>query len=241
MPMWNPWRGCKKYSEGCLHCYIHKGDAKRGVDTSMIIKTKDFDKPVTQFKKGGYKMKPGLVYLGFSTDFLIEEADAWRDDCWKMVKERADCNFLFLTKRIERFAQCIPEDWADGYENVTVCCTIENQRNADKKLSVFQTLPIKHRCITAQPLIERVDLEPYLDGVELVVVGGESDRNARPLDYDWVLDIREQCIRKRVNFEFRQCGTHFIKDGRQYKLQTKDLCRQARLAGINYKYTNELL
>lgn len=145
------------------------------------------------------------------------------------------------TKPFKRFAQCIPEDWADGYENVTVCCTIENQRNADKKLSVFQTLPIKHRCITAQPLIERVDLEPYLDGVELVVVGGESDRNARPLDYDWVLDIREQCIRKRVNFEFRQCGTHFIKDGRQYKLQTKDLCRQARLAGINYKYTNELL
>lgn len=43
MPMWNPWRGCKKCSEGCLHCYIHKGDAKRGVDTSMVVKTKDFD------------------------------------------------------------------------------------------------------------------------------------------------------------------------------------------------------
>ena len=72
--------------------------------------------------------------------------------------------------------------------------------------------------------------------MELVLVGGESDRDARPLNYDWVLDIREQCIRKQVNFEFRQCETHFIKDGRQYKLQTKDLCRQARLAGINYKY-----
>ena len=122
-----------------------------------------------------------------------------------------------------------------GYENVTVCCTIENQLNADKKLSVFRSLPIKHKCITAQPLIERVNLEPYLDGVELVVVGGESDKDARPLDYDWVLDIREQCIRKQVDFEFRQCGTHFIKDGRQYKLQIRDLCRQARLAGINYK------
>ena len=83
--------------------------------------------------------------------------------------------------------------------------------------------------------LERVNLEPYLDGVELVVAGGESDRDARPLDYEWVLDIREQCIRKQVNFEFRQCGTHFIKDGRQYKLQTRDLCRQARLAGINYQ------
>ena len=188
MPMWNPWRGCKKCSEGCLHCYIHKGDARRGVDTSVIVQTKDFDKPVAKLKKGGYKMKPGLVYLGFSTDFLIEEADAWRGECWKMIRERSDCTFLFLTKRIERFAQCIPGDWADGYENVTVCCTIENQRNADKKLPVFQALPIKHKC-----------------------------------------------IRKQVNFEFRQCGTHFIKDGRQYKLQTRDLCRQARLAGINYQ------
>ena len=79
-----------------------------------------------------------------------------------------------------------------------MCCTIENQRNADKKLSIFQRLPIKHRCITVQPLIERVNLEPYLDGVELVVVGGESDRDCRPLDYDWVLDIREQCIREQV-------------------------------------------
>lgn len=83
------------------------------------------------------------------------------------------------------------------------------------------------------------NLEPYLDDVELVVVGGESDRDARPLDYDWVLDIREQCIRQQVDFEFRQCGTHFIKDGRQYKLQTKDLCKQARLANINYKRTNK--
>ncbi len=75
----------------------------------------------------------------------------------------------------------------------------------------------------------RGDLNVTLDAER-----GESDRDARPLDYDWVLDIREQCIRKQVNFEFRQCGTHFIKDGRQYKLQTRDLCRQARLAGINY-------
>ena len=239
MPMWNPWRGCKRCSEGCAHCYIHKGDAKRGVDTSEIIKTKDFYKPIEKLKKGGYKMKAGLVYLGFSTDFLIEEADGWRDECWKMIKERQDCTFLFLTKRIERFMECIPDDWADGYENVVVCCTVENQRNADEKLAVFSALPIRHKCITAQPLIERVDMERYLDGIELVVVGGESDRCARPLYYDWVLDIREQCIRKHVNFKFRQCGTYFIKDGARYKLQTKDLCAQARKAGIDYKPAQE--
>lgn len=76
-------------------------------------------------------------------------------------------------------------------------------------------------------------MEQYLDGIEAVVVGGESDKNARPLDYEWVLDIREQCIRKNVSFQFRQCGTHFLKDGKEYTLQVKDLCRQARLAGID--------
>ena len=151
-----------------------------------------------------------------------------------MIRQRADCTFLFLTKRIERFMACIPEDWGDGYENVVVCCTVENQDNADRKLSVFQTLPIKHKCITAQPLIGPIDMEKYLDHIELVVVGGESDRDARALDYDWVLDIREQCIRKHVSFEFRQCGTHFIKDGKQYKLQAKDLRSQARKANIDY-------
>ena len=100
MPMWNPWRGCRKCSEGCRYCYIHKGDARRGVDTSQIVRTSDFDKPVRQLKKGGYKMKPGLVYLGFSTDFLIEEADQWRGACWSMIKERSDCSFLFLTQKV---------------------------------------------------------------------------------------------------------------------------------------------
>ena len=71
-----------------------------GVDTSMIVRTKDFDKPVVPLKKGGCKMKPGLVYLGFSTDFLIEEADQWRGACWSMIKERSDCSFLFLTQKV---------------------------------------------------------------------------------------------------------------------------------------------
>lgn len=235
MARWDLWCGCEKCSDGCLHCYIHKGDAKRNVDTNLVVKTKDFFKPVEKLKNGAYKMKSGLVFLCFSSDFLIEEADEWRNECWQMIKERQDCEFMFLTKRIDRFANCIPSDWNDGYEKVIVCCTVENQKNADYRLSIFKDLPIKHKSITVQPMLENIDIEQYLDGIDLVVVGGESDVNARPLDYAWVLNVREQCVRKNVNFEFRQCGTHFIKDGKQYKLQTKDLCKQARLANINYK------
>lgn len=234
MAMWNPWRGCRRHSEGCRYCYIHKGDSRRGINTENVIRTDNFYAPAAKNKSGEYKIKSGqTVYLCFSTDFLIEDADAWRDECWQMIRERSDLHFIFLTKRIERFADCIPEDWGDGYDNVTVGCTVENQACADHRLSIFNTLPVKHKNIICQPLIESVDLAPYLENVELVVVGGESDRNARPLDFDWVLGIREQCAAAHVHFEFRQCGTHFIKEGKKYTLNVRDLCSQAKKANIN--------
>ena len=133
--------------------------------------------------------------------------------------------------------KCIPDDWGDGYDNVTVGCTVEDQDRADYRLPIFAELPIKHRNIICQPLIESIDLAPYLKNIELVVAGGESDKNARPLDYEWVLKTRGQCAAGGAHFQFRQCGTHFIKDGKQYKLQTRDLCSQARKAGINFKPT----
>jgi protein gp37 len=234
MPLWNPWRGCHRTSEGCKYCYIHKGDGKRGVDTSVIVRTEKFAAPIQKKKSGEYRIKSGqTVYLCFSSDFLIEEADAWRPECWAMMKTRSDLNFLFLTKRIDRFMACAPEDWGEGYDNVTVGCTVENQQRADDRLRIFADLPIKRKNIICQPLIEEIDIESHLHGVELVVAGGESDRNARPLNYDWVLNLREQCRRQQVRFEFRQCGTHFIKDGKQYTLAVKDLCAQAKRANID--------
>ncbi|WP_054742129.1 hypothetical protein [Cellulosilyticum ruminicola] len=56
-------------------------------------------------------MKSGFHFLCFQSDFLIEEADEWRKEGRQMIKQRSECTFLFLTKRIDRFMQCIPEDW----------------------------------------------------------------------------------------------------------------------------------
>ena len=234
MSAWDPWRGCHRYSDGCRYCYIHKGDARCGVDTETIVKTTQFDAPIRKNKNGEYRMRPGgLVYLCFRSDFLLEDADAWREDCWRMIRERADLHFLFLTKRIVRFMDCVPADWGEGYENVTVGCTVENQRAADERLPVFRELPIRHKNIICQPMIAPIQLAPYLEGVELVAVGGESDRSGRLLRYAWVLDVREQCLAAGVPFRFRQCATHFEKDGKLYSLPTKLLCAQARKAAID--------
>lgn len=236
MAFWSPWRGCHKHSDGCEYCYIHKGDYKRGIDTNKIVKTDQFYAPIMKNENGEYRIKSGqIVYLCFQTDFFLEDADLWRDECWKMIKERSDLKFLFLTKRIDRFEVCIPSDWGEGYDNVIVGCTIENQANADYRLSIFSKLAIKHKDIICQPLLEEIDIKKYLNDIDLVVVGGESDQKARYLNYEWVLKIRKQCIESQTNFEFRQCGTHFIKDNKYYYLQTKDLCKLARKANIDYK------
>ena len=236
--IWNPWHGCHRCSDGCKFCYIHKGDAKRGVDTSKVTKTAKFYAPIETKRSGEYKIKSGQqVFLCFTSDFLVEDADEWRGECWDMIRQRSDLHFIFLTKRIERLRDVLPDDWGDGYENVTIGCTIENQANADRRLDIFDKIPIKHRNIICQPMLERMDISVHLKDVELVIAGGESDRYARPLDYEWVLFLREQCVNAGVDFEFRQLGTHFIKDGKEYTIQTRDLCSQAKKADINYYKT----
>ena len=122
-----------------------QSSTRKGLNTAEVIRTDKFFAPIEKKKNGEYKIKPGqVVYLCFQSDFLVDEADAWREECWKMIRQRTDLHFLFLTKRIERFMQCIPPDWENGYDNVTVCCTVENQARADERLSIFSGLPIRH-------------------------------------------------------------------------------------------------
>ncbi len=71
--------------------------------------------------------------------------------------------------------------------------------------------------------------------IEKCIVGGEYGINARPLNYDWVLAIRKQCISTKTPFTFRQCGTYFIKGDVEYKLNYKELTKQAKKANINIK------
>ena len=151
-----------------------------------------------------------------------------------MIRSRSDLQFFMITKRPERILQCLPADWGDGYEHVTICCTMENQRRADERLPLFRELPIRHKAIVCEPLLESIDFRGGLGPwCEQVTVGGESGPDARVCDYDWVLSIREQCIAAKVPFHFKQTGAHFRKDGRLYNIPRKLQMRQAHRAGID--------
>lgn len=228
---WNPWHGCTKYSEGCRHCYVYRQDEMFGRDSRECRKTNDFNLPVKKDRRGNYKVPSGsLIMTCFSSDFLLGDADAWRDECIKMMRERSDCMFYFFTKRIERLNFKVPD-------NVIVGCTCENQKMADYRLPIFKKLNIKYKTIILAPMLEKMDISKYLGSdIYEVNVSGESGSNpgVRTLNYDWVLDIRNQCIKANVNFGFHQTGALFIKDGKEYRIERKYQIEQAKKANIDF-------
>lgn len=238
MPTWNPWHGCHKLSEGCLNCYVYRIDSRHGKTSSVVLKTADFDLPVRRNRGGAYKLsaEDGTVFTCFSSDFFLEDADPWRPEAWRMIRERSDLDFFIVTKRIRRFRVGLPDDWGDGYENVAICCTAENQKRADERLPVFLSEPIRCRSVICEPLLGPVDLSPYLSGGATgeVTVGGESGDGARLCRYEWVLALRDQCRRAGVPFTFKQTGANFEKDGRVYRIPRRLQHLQAQKAGISF-------
>ncbi len=235
---WNPWHGCTKISSGCRFCYVYRQDEMYGseIASSLARKTLAFNLPVKRGRDRNYKIPSGkLVLTCFTSDFLLKDADQWRPECWEMMRLRSDCLFYFFTKRIDRLTECLPPDWGDGYDNVIIGCTVENQAMAEYRLPIFKSLPIKHKTIVVAPMLERMDISGWLDSsIEEVGVSGESGVGARPCDYSWILDLRAQCVAKGVAFRFHQTGAYFIKDGRMYRIPRRHQLSQAHKAGIDF-------
>ena len=230
---WEPWTGCYKISEGCTNCYFYGPHAKR-YGQNTIQKTDKFDWPIRKNAKGEYNIKGNKILATcFATDFFLPEADAWREEIWAMIKQRTDIEFLILTKRIDRFPVALPDDSGSGYEHVNIGCTVENQEAADYRLPLFLSYPMKRRFIACAPLLEAIDLTPYLDGVDHVTVGGETGREARICDYEWVLDLHRQCGEAGKTFWFKNTGSFFRHDGIIERVNPFKQTGKAKQCGID--------
>lgn len=234
MTIWNLIHGCHRKSEGCLHCYVFTRDEENGIDTNVVRKTAAFSLPLKRNRQGEWKLPPGQeVMTCFSSDFFIEEMDAWREEAWQMMRRRADLRFYMITKRPERIEVCLPDYWDELRERVTVCCTVENQRRADERLPLFLNAPLACHDLITEPLLGPIDFHGRLDAIRNLTVGGESGLGARPCHYEWVLDLRRQCREAGAGFHFMQTGANFHKDGRHYRLNHRLQLAQAVKAGID--------
>ena len=96
---WNPWHGCTKVSPGCRFCYVYRQDEMYGseIASNLARKTAAFNLPVKRKRDKTFKIPSGkIVFTCFTSDFLLEDADPWRPECWEMMRFRSDCMFYFF-------------------------------------------------------------------------------------------------------------------------------------------------
>lgn len=216
---WNPWHGCKKVSPGCKYCYMYRDKERYGQDPTTVIRSKNFNIPY-KIQKIAQKNGPLLVFTCSWSDFFIEEADPWRADAWEIIRNTPELTYQILTKRPERILDNLPPDWGEGYPNVWLGVSIEDNDVMPLRIIRLINIPAKVRFISAEPLLGKLRLLELTGLDELfdwIIVGGESgnDRGKyryRPCQKEWIEHIIYCGEYLRIPVFVKQLGTHLSKE-----------------------------
>jgi len=193
---WNPWHGCRKVSPGCAHCYMYRDKIRYGQDPSNVVRGK------TTFALPLKWKEPRVIFTCSWSDFFIEEADAWRDAAWDIIRSTPHHTYQILTKRPERIFNHLPKVWP--LPNVWLGVSVENPRFY-WRIGVLREILAFVRFLSLEPLLAAMPDLP-LDGISWVIVGGESGPQCRPMKSEWVCEIRDRCREFRIPFFFKQWG-----------------------------------
>ncbi len=145
---------------------------------------------------------PRLVFLDDMGDTFTESLDLFWLRPFLERMERSSHQWLVLTKRPKRaeefFRECgIPRNFWIG-------TSVTDQATANARIPALKRIPAQITFLSCEPLLDQVELRPYLDGINWVIVGGESGDDFRPMDEDWALEIRDRCVVESVPFFFKQ-------------------------------------
>jgi protein gp37 len=157
---WNPWYGCKKISPGCKNCYMYREMKHYGRDPFTVTRSKTkFSDPLkwaNKVRQGGHG--PKTIFTCSWSDFFIEQADAWRAEVWDIIRRTPEFVYLILTKRVERMENCLPADWGNGYPNVALGVSAEDQLVADYRVRHLLHVPAMWRFVSLEPLLSEISL-----------------------------------------------------------------------------------
>jgi protein gp37 len=101
----------------------------------------------------GEDPQPRFIFTCSWSDFFITEADKWRAEAWDIIRRTPEFTYLILTKRPDRIARCLPADWGDGYPNVWLGTSAENQKYADQRIPELLKVPAAKRFLSLEPLL----------------------------------------------------------------------------------------
>lgn len=211
---WNPWMGCTKVSPGCDNCYMFREQRGYGNDPELVRRSK------TRFNDPLKWIVPDLIFTCSWSDWFHAEADQWRAEAWEVIRRCPQHTFQILTKRPGRILRHLPGDWGDGWPNVWLGVSVETDEFLSR-VRVLRNVPARLRFISAEPLLGPL---PSLDlaGIGWVITGGESGPGHRPINPEWVREIRDRCLAAGVPFHHKQWGGFRAKsngkvlDGREW-------------------------
>lgn len=214
---WNPVTGCTRVSPGCDNCYMFalyprlRGMSVTGYETEPGDVQLLPERLHAPFK---WK-KPRRVFVNSMSDVFHPSVPyEFAFEMFKVMEQASEQSghvFQVLTKRPGRavgwwnqFADRFDGNWP---KNVWIGTSVESQKYAPR-ITVLARIPAAVRFVSAEPLLEEVDLSEWLsrDALNWLIVGGESGRNARPMDLNWVRRLRDQSVSSNVAFFLKQLG-----------------------------------
>jgi len=218
---WNPVTGCSKISPGCQHCYAERM-AKRLQKAGQPNYAQGFKLTVhehTLLLPMRWK-SPRLIFVNSMSDLFHKKVSSeFIQKVFSVMNQTRWHTYQILTKRSDRLRKM--DQKLRWNENIWMGVSVETQEYAFRIDHLRQT----------KALLKFISIEPMLGplrsinlkGIDWVIVGGESGPGARPLRLEWVLEVRDQCLKQGVPFFFKQWGgTNRKKAGRSLEGRTWD-------------------
>lgn len=204
---WNPVTGCTKVSAGCKNCYAETfAERWRGIPGHPYEQGFDLRLWDDRLKLPLQWKRPRKIFVNSMSDLFHEDVPfEFIEKVFATMEDAHWHTFQVLTKRPERmFEYSKGRSWPD---NVWAGTSVENVAVIYRIERLCQT-KAKTRFLSIEPLIGPLpDMKFYLDNIDWVIVGGESGPGARPMDIEWVRDIRDACMNADVPFFMKQLGS----------------------------------
>jgi protein gp37 len=220
---WNPSAGCTKISSGCQNCY-----AETMATRLQAMGVKGYENgfkfnPVPSRLNDPYKRKKPTVFFvnSMSDIFHKDMPDKYLDKIFDVIENTPQHTYQILTKRADRMKNYFLKRPAP--KNIWLGVTVDNKKDGISRIDNLRNIEASVLFLSIEPLLEDLG-KINLSNISWVIVGGESGNKARPMDKEWVLNIKRQCEEMDVAFFFKQWGTWGAdKVKRNKKINGKEL------------------
>jgi len=206
---WNPVRGCTKISPGCKHCYAETfAERFRGVKGHPYEQGFDLRLVPEKLAEPLRWRKPKVIFVNSMSDLFHDQVpDAYIETVARVMVAAKWHTYQVLTKRSERLRNLLNSklSFAANQPHIWWGVSVEDKKYGLPRVQDLSKSPAAVRFLSVEPLLE--ELGPVnLDGIDWMIVGGESGPGARPMAKEWVLSLLQQCREQQVKFFFKQWG-----------------------------------